>query len=256
MADPQLAERNYWVESAGGQMIPGPPFRMSGHGWRASTPADDGGGSPPIDTDTGIGVWGRSRLDPGEDGPLAGLRVLDLARVWAGPLATRLLAELGADVIWVEAPWSRGPLEIPESLIKTVKYYPDDDQGSCQWNRNGHVVKYSIGKRSLALDLGTDAGVSTFERLVPWADVVLENYSPRVMPHFGLDEDRLHELNPELIYLTMPGYGRSGPAEHWLAYGSSVDSHAGLSHLVGYPDQVPWKGGIAWPDPIAGLHAA
>ncbi|MCP3988705.1 MAG: hypothetical protein GY724_06515, partial [Actinomycetia bacterium] len=84
LADPQLAERNYWVESAGGQMIPGPPFRMSGHGWRASTPADDGGGSPPTETDTGIGVWGRSRLDPAEEGPLAGLRVLDLARVWAG----------------------------------------------------------------------------------------------------------------------------------------------------------------------------
>jgi crotonobetainyl-CoA:carnitine CoA-transferase CaiB-like acyl-CoA transferase len=76
------------------------------------------------------------------------------------------------------------------------------------------------------------------------------------MPQFGFDEDRLHELNPDLIYLTMPGYGRSGPGENWLAYGSCIDSHAGLSSLNGYRGQVPWKGGIAWPDPIAGLHAA
>ncbi|MGF1598560.1 MAG: CoA transferase [Acidimicrobiales bacterium] len=249
--DPQLAARHYWTTTDDGHRVPGRPFRLSGHPWRAtgartdrsdpgwlhSTPSDD-----------------RSEAGP-DAGPLAGLRVLDLARVWAGPLAARLLAELGADVIWVEAPWSRGPRLIPESVVRTVRYYPDDDAGACPWNRSGHLVKYSIGKRSSAIDLGTGAGVAAFERLVPWADVVLENYSPRVMPQFGLGEERLHELNPGLVYVTMPGYGRSGPAEQWLAYGSSVDSHAGLSHLIGYPDQVPWKGGIAWPDPIAGLHA-
>jgi len=275
LADPQLAERHYWRRTDEDHRVPGPPFRLSGHQWGATGPdrstdpitpdsageATTGAGLPPSPAEVD-GLLAGEGLPVGEGGdagkakgPLAGLRVLDLARVWAGPLAGRLLAELGADVVWVEAPWGRGPRELPASLVETVKYYPDDDQGDCQWNRNGHFVKYSMGKRSLALDLGTEAGIETFERMVPWADVVLENYSSRVMPQFGLDEHRLHQLNPSLVYVNMPGYGRSGPAEHWLAFGSSVDSHAGLSSLIGYPDQVPWKGGVAWPDPIAGLHA-
>lgn len=107
-----------------------------------------------------------------------------------------------------------------------------------------------------ALDLSRAAGVSAFERLVADVDVVIENYSPRVMPQLGLDEKRLHQLNAGLIYMTMPGYGRSGPAKDWVAYGTTVDSHAGLSHLIGYADATPWKNGVAWPDPLAGLHAA
>jgi crotonobetainyl-CoA:carnitine CoA-transferase CaiB-like acyl-CoA transferase len=190
------------------------------------------------------------------DGPLAGLRVLDLARVWAGPMCARILRDLGAEVIWVEAPWQRGPKSVPQSMVEATRYFPDDDPGERQWNRNAHFVKYALGKQSLALDLQTEAGQQVLARLVPDFHVLLENFSSRVMPQLGFDEDRLHELNPDLTYLTMPGYGRSGPAEHWLAYGSSVDSHAGLSSLIGYADQTPWKGGIAWPDPIAGLHAA
>jgi crotonobetainyl-CoA:carnitine CoA-transferase CaiB-like acyl-CoA transferase len=144
---------------------------------------------------------------------------------------------------------------VPDAVVQSVKYYPDDEPGDRPWNRSGHIVKYALGKRSLALDLAEPEGIATFERLVPWADVVIENFSSRVMPQFGLDEDRLHELNPGAVYVTMPGYGRSGPAEHWLAFGTSIDSHAGLSSLVGYADTRPWKGGVAWPDPIAGLHA-
>lgn len=188
-------------------------------------------------------------------GPLAGLRVLDLARVWAGPLCARILSDLGAQVDWLEAPWSRGPKAPPESFAQATRCYPNDELGVRPWNRNAHWVKYSLGKRSLSLDLQTERGQQVLGRLVPRYHVLLENFSSRVMPQFGFDEDRLHALNPDLVYLTMPGFGRSGPAEHWLAYGSSVDSHAGLSSLIGYRDQVPWKGGIAWPDPIAGLHA-
>ena len=263
LADPQLADRGYWRGADGGAdreaspRVPGPPFRMSRHPWRGEGKVVDGPdgqaseqvASPEWDAPT----MSLSAVEEG--GPLAGVKVLDLTRVWAGPLAARIMAELGADVVMVEAPWGRGPLRMPDSMVETVKYFPDNDQGDEQWNRNGHFTKFSIGKRSLALDLAADDGVPTFEKLVPWADVVIENYSSRVMPQFGLDEHRLHELNPSLVYVTMPGYGRSGPAEHWLAFGSSVDSHAGLSSLIGYPDQRPWKGGIAWPDPIAGLHA-
>lgn len=235
--DPQLVDRRFFepVDDASLEQVPGPPFTYADHqprGDRAWIPGDLA------------------------DGPLAGLRVLDLTRVWAGPLCTRILSDLGADVVTVEAPWARGPREVPDSMIEATRYFPDDVPGDRQWNRNGHIVKYALGKRSLALDLQTESGRQTLTRLIPDFHVLAENFTPRVMPQLGFDEHRLHELNPDLIYLTMPGFGRSGPAENWLAYGSCIDSHAGLSSLNGYRDHVPWKGGIAWPDPIAGLHAA
>ncbi len=232
--DPQLAERDLW-EVDDGLRLPRSPLRF-GHrqpsGGRRWTPG------------------------PFDDGPLSGLRVLDLTRVWAGPLCTRLLADLGADVVCVEAPWARGPQRLPASIIEATRYFPDDDPGPRPWNRNTHLVKYGLGKRSLVLDLDQEAGRELLAELLPGYDVLIENFSPRVMPNLGFDEERLHRLNPDLIYVTMPGYGRSGPAVDWLAYGSSVDSHAGLSSLIGYDDAHPWKGGVAWPDPMAGLHAA
>ncbi|MFB0926675.1 MAG: CoA transferase [Acidimicrobiales bacterium] len=237
LEDPQLVDRAFFepLASDRAHSVPGPPFQVS-----HEQPGGNG-----------------TSWQPGSvtDGPLAGLRVLDLARVWAGPMCGRILSDLGADVIWIEAPWHRGPQSVPPSLVEATRFFPNDDPGERQWNRNTHFVKYALGKRSLALDLQTDVGQDVLARLVPDFHVLLENFSSRVMPQLGFDEVRLHELNPDLLYLTMPGYGRSGPAEHWLAYGSSVDSHAGLSSLIGYADQTPWKGGIAWPDPIAGLHA-
>ena len=84
---------------------------------------------------------------------------------------------------------------------------------------------------------------------------MIENYSPRVMPNLGLGEDHLRALNPHVVYVTMPGYGRTGPARDYSAYGPVLDSHAGLSTLMGYPEMDAWKCGIAWPDPVAGIHA-
>ncbi len=234
LADPHLAVRDFW-EDRHGFRVPRSPMRMS-----HQQPSGGRG-------------WERQDQDRG---PLAGLRVLDLTRVWAGPLCTRMLADFGADVIWIEAPWARGPQRIPDSLVAATSYFPGNDQGDCQWNRNTHFVKYALGKRSVVLDLNQADGREVLAEMIPHYDVIIENYSPRVMPNLGFDEDRIHELNPDIIYVTMPGYGRSGPAEDWLAFGSSVDSHAGLSSLIGYPDTSPWKGGVAWPDPVAGLHAA
>ncbi|MBT5774540.1 MAG: hypothetical protein HOH95_09195, partial [Dehalococcoidia bacterium] len=230
--DPHLAERDFW-RTTEGYTVPGPPFRIS-------TPSGD-----------------THELDPttADDAPLSGMRVLDLTKVWAGPLAARLLAELGADVVLVEAPSARGPRHMPDAAVQASHLFPNNEAGEQPWNRNGHQIKYALNKRSVVLDLTRPEGKQAFERLVPHVDLVIENYSPRVMPQFGLDEHRLHELNPDLIYTTMPGYGRSGPAMNWVAYGTTVDSHAGLSHLIGYDGHSPWKCGVAWPDPIAGLHA-
>jgi len=230
--DAHLEARDFWRQ-VDGYTVPGRPFRF-------------------VDVQTADPDLA---LDASGDEPLSGVRVLDLARVWAGPLAARLLAELGAEVIQVEAPANRGPQHPPEARIRASRMYPNNEPGEHPWNRNGHQIKYGLHKKSVVIDLTRPEGKQTFERLLPNSDIVIENYSPRVMPQFGLDEQRLHELNPGLIYATMPGYGRSGPDMNWVAYGTTVDSHAGLSHLIGYPGHIPWKSGVAWPDPIGGLHA-
>jgi len=235
--DPQLLARDFFGGDAGwpsGLRAPKTPFTI--------TPKAGSDGS----------TWTPGSVD---DGPLTGLRILDLTRVWAGPLCARTLSDLGADVTVVEAPWARGPRALPASAVAASRFYPNDDPGECSWNRSSHTNKYALGKKSLAIDLNTEAGKNAFARIVPQHHVVIENFSTRVMPQLGFDEERLHSLNPALVYVTMPGFGRSGPAEHWVAYGSSVDTHAGLSNLIGYRDQSPWKGGVAWPDPVAGLHA-
>ncbi len=246
LADEHLAARGFWrraetetARSPGGIRVPGPPFRIT------ERPA---GNAP-----TGGHASTRRTV---ADGPLTGIRVLDLTRVWAGPLAARILADLGADVVMVEAPWARGPATVDHSSVFATRYYPDNDPGERHWNRNGFVNKYGLNKRGIALDLSRPEGVEIFEALVRSTDVVIENYSPRVMPQLGLGEERLHELNPRLVYVTMPGYGRSGPSVDRVAYGPMIDSHAGLSVLQGYPDDLARKGGVAWPDPLAGLHAA
>jgi len=280
LSDRQLAARRYWhparPSGPGGEggpdrpgphtvVLPGPPFRLT---WRAEpgpaspSPGAPGGAAPRPEGlgpqrgwGDAVGVGGAAPRDTA-DGPLTGVRVLDLTRVWAGPLAARILADLGADVIRVEAPWGRGPEGVDTSSVMATRYYPDNDPGERHWNRIGFENKYALNKRSVALDLTHPGAREALETLIAGADVLIENYSPRVMPQLGLGEDRLQELNPALIYVTMPGYGRSGPDADRVAYGPMIDGHAGLSSLMGYEGSQGWKGGVAWPDPVAGIHAA
>lgn len=245
LADHHLAARQAWIiQDIDGDEVraPGSPVRLTS--W------------PDVDrTDAADAIGAETGADLG-DGPLAGVRVLDLTRVWAGPLATRILADLGADVIMVEAPWARGGPTIDEISVRATRYYPDNDPGPRHWNRIGFANKYNINKRNIAIDLSRPDGVELLEALIAEADVLVENYSPRVMPNFGLDDERLHQLNPGLIVVTMPGFGRSGPSRDHVAYGPIVDSQAGLSVLMGYRGEVARKAGVAWPDPVAGMHAA
>ena len=87
------------------------------------------------------------------------------------------------------------------------------------------------------------------------ADLVIENFSPRVMPKLGLGPARLRELNPEIIYVCMPGFGRTGPLRDRLAFGPLIEAACGLSHQMGYRDSGPYRSGLAWPDPVTSLHA-
>jgi crotonobetainyl-CoA:carnitine CoA-transferase CaiB-like acyl-CoA transferase len=187
---------------------------------------------------------------------LTGVRILDLSRVWAGPLATRILADLGADVIRVEAIGGHGVRVVPDAVIERSRRYPNNQAGERPWNREGMYNKFNRNKRAITLQLNTPQGKAAFEQLVTTSDIVIENYSPRVMPQLGLGYERLRELNPGIIYIGMPGYGWSGPARDWVAYGTTLEPGAGLSSLMGYPDSGPYKSGVAWADPVAGLNAA
>ncbi len=187
---------------------------------------------------------------------LSELTILDLTRVWAGPLATRMLGDLGANVIKVEATWARGPRSVPDSDVRVSGRYPDNHAGERPWNREGMFNKLNRSKRSLTLQLDTPEGRAIFERLVPLADVVIENYTPRVMPQLGLGYERLRLLNPSIIYVSMPGYGWSGPSRDFAALGTTLEPEAGLSSLMGYEDSGPCKSGVAWADPVAAMHGA
>lgn len=186
------------------------------------------------------------------DGPLAGIRVVDLTRVWAGPLGARILADLGADVVKVEAPNGRG------AARGTTRggQYAAGDPGDRPWNRQGSFNKLNRNKQSFVLDLKKPRAHELFLELIAKSDVVMENFSAGTMDDLGLDYEALAAANPSIIYLSMPGYGLTGPYRDYVAYGPSIEPMTGLAHLLGYGDGVPRVTSIALPDATAGTVAA
>jgi crotonobetainyl-CoA:carnitine CoA-transferase CaiB-like acyl-CoA transferase len=257
LADEHLNARSFWVIPDGESLrYPGPPFRMSGHQWLLrSSPAPCSAARDA--TVAGTDLWSSASMGGGgtSAGALAGLRILDLTRVWAGPLCTRILGDLGAEVLKVEAPWARGPKAVPQADVLISGRYPNNEAGERPWNREGNFNKLNRNKRSITLDLQSPEGKCLFEELVRTADVVIENYTPRVMPQLGLGSERLKELTPHVIYISMPGYGWTGPSRDFAALGTTLEPEAGLSSLMGYRDGGPYKSGVAWADPVAALHA-
>lgn len=187
------------------------------------------------------------------DGPLRGIRILDLTHVWAGPLATRALADLGATVVKVEGPMSRGPREYRGGL--PIGGWLGGEPAAEPWNVNAVFVKLQRNKQSLAIDLKADAGRDAFLELVAVADVVMENFSARAMPALGLDYERLAAANPRIIYVSMPGFGNSGPYRDRVAFGPSVEPMSGLTTVMGYGPGEPRNTAMALMDPITGVSA-
>jgi crotonobetainyl-CoA:carnitine CoA-transferase CaiB-like acyl-CoA transferase len=181
------------------------------------------------------------------------VRILDLTHVWAGPLAVRVLADLGAEVVKVEAPYGRGPRQFPETPIGG---FLGGDPADEPWNRNAVFVKLMRNRRSLCMDLKTAAGRETFLELAKTADVVIENFSARAMPSLGLDYATLESANPRIVYVTMPGYGTHGPYRDRVAFGPTVEPLSGLTNVLGYGPGEPRCTSLALMDPIAALSAA
>jgi crotonobetainyl-CoA:carnitine CoA-transferase CaiB-like acyl-CoA transferase len=186
--------------------------------------------------------WGGGR--PGL--PFSGLKILDLTSFWAGPYPTMYLACLGADVLKVEA------VKRPDGF-RFIATGPEF--GERWWEQGVLYLATNLGKRSLTLDLDQAAGLDLARRLIAEADVLAENYAPRVMEAFGLDHDSVREINPGLVMLRMPGFGLSGPWRDNVGWAQTFEQMAGCATVTGDADGPPMgSGGFA--DPVVGMHTA
>lgn len=177
---------------------------------------------------------------------LAGTRVVELCWAWAGPLAARTLGDLGAEVIKVEGP----------SRPDAVRFgnYPDDDPGDEPWNRGGHFQKHSRNKKGLVLDISEPRGRDVFLNLIARSDIFIESNAPRVLGNLGITYEELRAVKPDLIMVSMPGFGNTGPLRDWVAFGLNLEAYCGLSSVTGYADTGPVRSVVPYGDPIAGLH--
>ena len=185
--------------------------------------------------------------------PLHNLRVLDLTHVWAGPLAARFLSDLGAEVVKIEAPYGRGPRN---AAYEPLGGWLGGEAGDEPWNVNAIFVKFHRNRKSLCLNLKQPRMRELFLQLVAVADVVIENFSADAMHDLGLGYEELKAVNPKIIYVSMPGYGMSGPYRDRVAFGPTVEAMSGLSSMLGYSPEEPYNSAIAPMDPIAGTHGA
>ena len=203
-----------------------------------SNPASTGGGAPPVMRGAG---------------PLAGYRGIVLTQAWAGAYCTELLAMMGAELIQVEVrrrldSW-RGPYDgpLPAALqeITTAEH---------AWNCNPSYNSVNLGKQCITIDLSIPEGLEVFRRLVPLADFVVENFSPRVLGNLGIAYDDLRELRPDIILCSLSAYGGDGPWRNIPGIGGTIEPTSGMSALLGYRDGPPLNSGIMYPDGVAGLN--
>ena len=179
----------------------------------------------------------------GEDrtGPLAGMLVLELGTLIAGPFAGRLLGDMGARVIKIEDPGRPDPLRTW-------------GQGERDGRRHFWTV-HARNKESVTLDLRSDEGAALFLDLVARADVVVENFRPGTLEKWGLGPDRLHEVNPGLVIGRVSGYGQTGPQATRAGYASVAEGVSGLRHLNGFPDRPPPRLALSIGDTLGGMFA-
>lgn len=187
------------------------------------------------------------RASPGRR-PLEGLRIIDLSMGWAGPLAGRNMADLGADVIKVEAcqypDWWRGLDKDPDAIERVL------------YEKSERFNFLQRGKRGITLDLTSAEGVRLLKELVKTADALIENNSAGVLRKLGLEYPRLAEVNPSIIMMSMSAYGSSGPWSDLRAYGSTLEQGSGLPGMAGHEGTVPVQTHPAGGDPMGGWNGS
>ena len=172
---------------------------------------------------------------------LEGVKILDFTRVYSGPYCTMLLADLGAEVIKVEAQ-GRGD--------DSRNFYPIKNGVS------GYFTYLNRGKRSITLNLKSEKGKQLALELAGWADIVVENFSAGTIGRLGLGYEDIRKVNPRIIYASISGFGQSGPYSRKAAYDGIAQAMGGMVNLTGYPDETPVKVGPAISDAATGVHAA
>jgi crotonobetainyl-CoA:carnitine CoA-transferase CaiB-like acyl-CoA transferase len=176
--------------------------------------------------------------------PFEGLRVLDMTSFWAGPSCTHVLAQLGAEVIHVES------TARPDGTRLIAGVPITEDQW---WERSPIFSGLNTNKKSVTLDIRNPHGVDLLHELVKTCDVIVENYTPRVLDQIGLDFDTVHTLRPDAIMMRMPGFGLDGPWRDKPAFAYVIEDASGITWLTGHPDQNPVEP-YAVGDPNAGVH--
>jgi crotonobetainyl-CoA:carnitine CoA-transferase CaiB-like acyl-CoA transferase len=179
--------------------------------------------------------------------PLEGIRVADLTMMWAGPYATKLLTEMGAEVIKVESPraWDNIRTLLPQPGVADP------------WNSAFYFNEYNRDKKSLILDLADDRGRDIFLRLVASCDVVIENYRADVLDKLAIGYDTLRTARSDIILVSMAAFGKTGPDRDFVGFGPVIELMSGLASLSGYDgEDEPYKTGISYGDPIGGVQAA
>ncbi len=227
---PQYRKRGFFVDGGGDDWSfrrPGTPFRFS------KTPAS---GEPsrearPVAADPAL--------------PFAGVKVLDLTTFWAGGYLTCYLGAFGADVVKLES------IQRPDGFRYSGAY---PHEGDDWYERSALWQATNLNKRDLTLDLTSAAGRELARRLAAQADVVVENFSPRVVEQFGLDYQSLASINPDVILVRMPGFGLDGPWRDYVGWALNIEQVSGMSAVTGYADGPPCN--VQGPaDPIVGVHA-
>ena len=177
--------------------------------------------------------------------PLRGLRVLDMTTFWAGPSCTHILALLGADVIHVESTRRPDGTRLIAGVPVTEEQW---------WEKSPIFSGLNTNKKGVTLDLQSARGREILQRLIKTCDVVVENFTPRVMDQIGLDFAAVKALRPDAIMVRMPGFGLDGPWRDNPAFAYAIEAAAGVSWLTGYADRNPYEP-YSVGDPNAGIHA-
>ncbi|MDH4145515.1 MAG: CoA transferase [Acidimicrobiia bacterium] len=229
------------------------PFRLPG------VPVADqrvrGAGEDDAAADTASAGGGEGH--PVSRRPLEGVRIVEFTVAWAGPFAGNMLGALGADVIRIEA-------VRPFEGYRLLRLHADSDPAHLGLSRGSreHLESSSLycavnrNKRGLVLDASDAAGQQVFRDVVAGADVVLCNFTERVMPQLGLGYDELVKANPSVVVVRMPAFGTTGPYAHCAGYAMVVEAMGGFSARWGYEDEGARISDVYWPDSVAGSHAA
>jgi crotonobetainyl-CoA:carnitine CoA-transferase CaiB-like acyl-CoA transferase len=255
-ANSHLAERGFFVEvnqpGLGSIKMPGAPSRYAS-GWSMRTPAPRLGqhNAELLDEKKSARVFASqsSRAAPSvarRESPLSGIRVLDFTWAWAGPYCTMQLAHLGAEVIRIET-------EKRICVTRGLPPFADDVPGP---NRAGYYNQYNQGKRSITMDLSRPEAIEIALEMARHCDVVTDNFAAGVMERLGLGYEKFRARRPDIVMLSMSGYGQTGPLKNYVSYGPPAAATAGFFSLSGYEGKGPSEIGISYADPNAGIFGA